>query len=71
MNNEQKSVFVSIVSVRDKNYCYECFNELNERTRKGRKAVPYGWVGDLQPNATCCKCGCVGYHEIDMEGRYG
>ena len=67
----ESKTYLCIVSVRDKNYCNECFNALGERQRKGRKATPYGWVGDMKPNETCCKCGRIGYHEIEMEGRYG
>lgn len=59
--------FVSIVSVRDKNYCHDCFNKLSEKDRGGRMAMPLGWVADLSPNATCSKCGCKGYHELDEE----
>lgn len=61
--------FVSIVSVRDKNYCHDCFNKLSASDRNGRMAMPLGWVTELAPNATCSKCGCEGYHDLDEENE--
>lgn len=55
----------TIIRVRRKPYCNECFNKLPERVRKGRGAIPAGWVPKGTPQVKCCQCGELAFETKD------
>lgn len=55
--------FGQIFKVGKRLYCWECFNRLSEKTRKGMYARHMG-PGPDQANCSCGKCGTKGYCSV-------